>query len=65
MSIKKAYSLYKCDDDTGVKQTADEAEEEDEDEEAYQDFSEYDDYDYYDGDYDWNERDNPCSKSYY
>lgn len=65
MSIKKAYSLYKCDDDAGVNQTADEPEEEDEDEEAYQDFSEYDDYDYYDGDYDWNQRDNPCSNSYY
>lgn len=61
MTMKKAYSLYKCGDRDTVQQTSDEPEEEDEEEE---DFSEYDEY-YYEGDYDWNERDNPCSNSYY
>lgn len=59
-TIKKAYSLYTCDTPTEEEPV------EDEDEEP-EDFSTYDsyDYDYYDYDYDWNERENPCNKSYY
>lgn len=65
MSIRKDYSLYKCEgEDPNMKKTADEPEEE-EDEEENQDFSEYEDYDYYEGDFDWDQRDNPCSNSYY
>lgn len=63
ISIKKSYSLYKCE---GGSNTAEEEEEEQEAEnESY--YSEYDDeyYDYYDYDYDWRERENPCSKSFY
>ncbi len=63
MSIKKAYSLYKCDDGDSTQQTADEPEEDEDEEED--DFSEYDEYDYYEGDYDWNQRDNPCHLTYY
>ncbi|MEL1244793.1 MG2 domain-containing protein [Flavobacterium sp. DGU11] len=64
MSMRKSYSLYKC-DDSGTVQQGD-AEEEDEDEEE-EDFTEYDDgdNDYYNYDYDWDQRENPCSNSYY
>ncbi len=60
ITIKKSYSLYKCEEAT-------EEEPEEVEEEEAEDFSEYggDDYDYYDYDYDWNERENPCNKSYY
>jgi len=59
-TIKKAYSLYKCDASAEEEPEAEEPEED-------EDFSEYDsyDYDYYDYDYNWNERENPCDKSYY
>lgn len=61
MKIRKSYSLYKCDDAT----TEPDEEEEEEQSEVY--YDEYGDeyYDYYDYDYDWRERDNPCSKSFY
>lgn len=61
MKIRKSYSLYKCDDAT----TEPDEEEEEEQTEVY--YDEYGDeyYDYYDYDYDWRERDNPCSKSFY
>lgn len=64
MSMRKSYSLYKC-DDSGTVQSGD-SEEEDEDEEE-EDFTEYDDgdNDYYNYDYDWDQRENPCSNSYY
>lgn len=61
MSVKKSYSLYKCDDSGTVQQTDEEPEEEDEEE----DFSEYEDYDYYPYNYDWDQRENPCSGSYF
>lgn len=64
MSIKKAYSLYKCDEASNVQQTADEPEE-DEDEEDEPDYSEYEDYDYYPYNYDWDQRENACSSSYF
>jgi uncharacterized protein YfaS (alpha-2-macroglobulin family) len=59
ISFKKEYSLYRCEQDTTDEGTS---ENEDEiDEEA--DFTS--EYDYYDYGYDWEERENPCSKSYY
>ncbi|WP_372339329.1 alpha-2-macroglobulin [Flavobacterium sp. MFBS3-15] len=64
MSMKKAYSLYKC-DESDTSQQSEEPEEDEEDEE--EDFSVYDDgdNDYYYYDYDWQERENPCSNSYF
>jgi len=57
--IKKKYSLYKC-----ATTTIDEDEEEnEEDDEVRSNQYYYDDY-YYD-DYNWNEREDPCSNSYY
>lgn len=69
-SFKKAYSAYFCeesDDDNQEEITDDEPEYEYE-EYAYEgeygyDY-EYEDYYYY-GDYDWEQRDNPCHSSYY
>lgn len=59
LSIKKKYSLYKC-----ASTTIDEEEEETEDnDEVRSNQYYYDDY-YYD-DYNWNEREDPCSNSYY
>jgi uncharacterized protein YfaS (alpha-2-macroglobulin family) len=63
IAIKKAYSLYKC-DDTGMVQQGDDEEEAERDD-AEEDFSEYDDYDYYPYNYDWDQRENPCSSSYF
>ncbi len=62
ITYKPSYSLYKCNDPSVL------ADKEDEEETAQQDEyggygEEY--YDYYDYDYDWRERENPCSKSYY
>lgn len=59
LTIKKKYSLYKC-ATTSVEEEEEESEDVDEvrSNEYY-----YDDY-YYD-DYNWNERDDPCSNSYY
>ncbi|WP_306568026.1 alpha-2-macroglobulin family protein [Flavobacterium lindanitolerans] len=59
-TIKRSYSLYTCDTPAEEEPVAEEDEEP-------EDFSSYDsfDYDYYDYDYNWNERDNPCHKSYY
>jgi hypothetical protein len=62
ISFKKAYSLYKC--ANSVQEENPEAEEEiDEDDVNYSNSNYYDDY-YYD-DYNWEERDNPCTNSYY
>jgi alpha-2-macroglobulin len=64
MSIRKSYSLYKCDPSDTAQQG--EAEEEPEEDEEPEDFSEYDgDNDYYHYDYDWDQRENPCSNSFY
>ncbi len=73
ISYRRSYSLYYCE---GAQQEKAEnvIPEESEDEmdqevsywDSYQDYySEYDDGEYYGGDYDYNERDNPCSSSYY
>jgi uncharacterized protein YfaS (alpha-2-macroglobulin family) len=61
MSFRPSYSLYKCDDPAVLAETEEEKEEPEEETNDYGD--EY--YDYYEYDYDWNERENPCSKSYY
>ncbi|HEY0045710.1 MAG TPA: MG2 domain-containing protein [Flavobacterium sp.] len=58
-TIKKSYSLYTCDASTN-----DESENANEEEES-EDFSEWGDYDYYYDDYDWSEREDPCSRSYF
>ena len=60
-SFKQKYSLYKC--DTPLAEDAQEEEEVDENDVNYSG-NNYDDY-YYDEDYNWQERENPCSKSYY
>ena len=58
-SFKKAYSLYKCENATDDQQ--DEQEEVPENDVNYSDY--YDDY-YYD-EYEWRERQDPCTDSYY
>ncbi|WP_116790457.1 alpha-2-macroglobulin family protein [Flavobacterium psychrotrophum] len=64
MSMRKEYSLYKCDDGATGTETTTATVQADEDEEQ-DDFSEYEDNDYYHYDYDWEQRDNPCSSSYF
>nr|WP_315145387.1 MG2 domain-containing protein [uncultured Flavobacterium sp.] len=62
-SFKKAYSLYKCESPSEDKNLAEE-EVVDENDVNYSGNSYDGDY-YYDEDYNWQERDNPCSKSFY
>ena len=62
LSMKRSYSLYRCEGSAADEDKETEEEEEDLYDEEY---DEYQYYDYYDYDYDWRERDNPCSKSYY
>ena len=63
LSMRKSYSLYRC-DDSGTVQTVEE-DEDSEEEEAVNDYTEYEDNDYYHSDYDWDQRENPCSSSYF
>lgn len=70
ISFKKAYSRYPCEGETASeKDDEDSGTEESEDYfepsywDSYEDY--YDDYYYYGDDYDWEQRDNPCSSSYY
>ncbi|MES2487061.1 MAG: MG2 domain-containing protein [Bacteroidota bacterium] len=69
MSIKKSYSIYKCGDvkpEDDPETDTDEVEDRQDYEGEYDyDTSEDEYYDYYPYDYDWNERENPCSSSYY
>ena len=66
LSFKKAYSLYPCEGDEEIETEADVHEEEDyEYEPSYWDSYEENYYEYYGYDYNWEERDNPCSQSYY
>lgn len=62
-SYKKAYSIYPC----GVKPAgADEEEDSSLEEDQEKESGNWDGYDYpYYGDYDWREREDPCSNSYY
>ncbi len=65
MSFKKAYSLYSCADAETETEPGREVEEIDENDVNYSGGNDYDyDYDYYD-DYNWEEREDPCTKSYY
>ncbi|GGB85294.1 membrane protein [Flavobacterium suaedae] len=65
LSMRKSYSLYNCGNGDS---TDDDEEEEDENEdtEFYSGFDDYyyEDYYYYD-DYNWRDRENPCTKSYF
>src|SRR5690606_25927416 len=63
-TIKKAYSLYSC-DASEVPQGEQDATGPQESESDSEDFDEWEDYDYYDYYYNWRERENPCSHSYF
>lgn len=69
LSFKKSYSTYSCDgEETSSDEMTDLEEEADDipDTYYYEDGYYYEDEDYYYyGDYNWEERDNPCSSSYY
>ncbi len=65
LKYKKAYSLYKCEDTEATEETLSVEElatNFDEEESSYWDSAQYYYEDYY---YDWNDRDNPCTSSYY
>ncbi|WP_298313755.1 MG2 domain-containing protein [uncultured Aquimarina sp.] len=66
LKYKKAYSLYKCDgaaaDETSIDELSENYDDEEE-ESSFWDSSQYYYDEYYD--YDWNERDDPCSNSFY
>jgi len=64
IAMRPAYSIYTCEDSNALKQ-ADEKEDEEEEEEREDDFTDYEDYNYYHEDYEWEQRENPCSTSYY
>jgi uncharacterized protein YfaS (alpha-2-macroglobulin family) len=63
LSMRPAYSIYKCEDSNALKQADDK--EEEEEEERDEDYTDYEDYNYYHDDYEWEQRENPCSTSYY
>ena len=60
LTYKKKYSLYKC-----TSTTIDDEEEETEEEDEVRSNQGYYYDDYYYDDYNWNEREDPCSNSYY
>jgi uncharacterized protein YfaS (alpha-2-macroglobulin family) len=60
-SFKKAYSLYKC--QSTEKEEDQELEEEVDEKDVNYSNNNYDDY--YDEDYQWREKEDPCTKSYY
>lgn len=67
LSFKKSYSAYHCDGESTETETTGQFEEDEEDgynfnQEYYYGYEE--DY-YYEGDYDWEQRENPCHSSYY
>lgn len=65
LNYRRAYSLYKCEgqatEDTSINELTDNYDEEEES--SFWDSSQYYYDDYYD--YNWEERENPCSTSYY
>ncbi|MBN1182859.1 MAG: hypothetical protein JXB49_11265 [Bacteroidales bacterium] len=75
IDFTKKHSLYACESEEGEEEveteedmtSLDEFEYWEEDESSYWDYYEdyYDEYDYYYDDYYWEERDDPCSDSYY
>ncbi len=69
-SFQKKHSLYPCtgsedDDETEDESMAENWDSYEEDESSSWDYVEDYYYDYYDDGYEWDERDNPCHKSYY
>lgn len=63
--FKRAYSLYQCSAEEKASGSKDKEEgNEEEENESYYNDNDYYDYGYY-GDYDWDERDNPCHDMYY
>ncbi len=64
MRFRKSYSLYQCEGQTESELTIDDNEMNAE-YEGYREYDSYDGYYYYGGEYDWNQRDNPCNASYY
>ena len=66
LGFKKAYSTYNCDGEEGDEGTTTsfEGEEDAYDYDQYEDYGYEEDYYYYDN-YNWDDRDNPCTSSYY
>jgi alpha-2-macroglobulin len=64
LNFKKAYSTYSCDGAETGEESISQFESYDEEYSGYEGEYYEDEY-YYDGDYDWEQRDNPCHSSYY
>ena len=64
MKFKKKYALYNCDGEAETELTIDQNEEPEEFS-GYRDYYYEDGYEYYDGEYNWEQRGNPCDGSYY
>lgn len=62
-SFKKSYSLYTC-EATDIPE-GEPAEPEEEEQHVPESDDDWNDYDYYSYYYDWSQRENPCSRSYY
>ncbi len=71
LGFKRSYSVYPCDGEESTVNETEQARDEEElqDEMSYWDtydyYSEYDYQGYYSEDYNWKDRDNPCTPSYY
>lgn len=67
LGMRRSYSLYKCNGSDKTSETEGEAEETtiEEDQDAFSGFNDYDYYDYYDYDYDWRDREDPCTPSFF
>jgi alpha-2-macroglobulin len=64
MKFKKKYASYTCEGQSETEVEI-ETEEEQEEDAGYREYYYDNDYEYYDGEYDWEQRDNPCNGSYY
>lgn len=67
LGMRRSYSLYKCNGSDKASETEEVAEETtiEEDQDAFSGFNDYDYYDYYDYDYDWRDREDPCTPSFF
>lgn len=66
ISFKKAYSVYNCSGEEGADNTPATVEDQDDWSQGDNENSNWDYYqEYYEGDYQWEQRDNPCDASYY
>lgn len=66
LGMRKSYSLYKCNGtDKAVAEQEPEETTIEEDQDAFSGYNDYDYYDYYDYDYDWREREDPCTPSFF